>query len=137
MVSEDQNHVNWIVTIKQFYAGLNRGDIPAVLKLLDPEIVRVETESFPTPGTYRGLDEMKAHIEKGRSTWAEGGCEPERFTVVDDKVVVFVHVRVRLKDKTDWIDGRIADVFTLKDGKITEMRSFIDREEAMQWAGYE
>ena len=36
---------------------------------------------------------------------AEGSCELERFIVAGDKIVVFVHARVRLKDHTEWTDG--------------------------------
>ena len=42
--------------------------------------------------------------------WAEGSCEPGRFIVAGDKIIVFVHVRVRLKDNEEWIEARLADV---------------------------
>ena len=54
---------------------------------------------------------MMVNIATGRSAWAEGSCELERLTVAGDKIVVFVHARVRLKDHTEWIDGRFADVY--------------------------
>ncbi|CAG0930063.1 hypothetical protein TFLX_01573 [Thermoflexales bacterium] len=51
--------------------------------------------------------------------------------------MVYVHVRVRLKDPLDWVDGRIADGFVFRNGKITHYRSFADRPEALQWAEIE
>jgi ketosteroid isomerase-like protein len=128
------DHTNQIVTIKQFYSALNRFDVPAALKLFDSEVVRVEFEGTPGGGTCHGLQEMKSHIEKGRSTWAEGSCEPEGFAVVNDRVVVSVHVKVRQKDKTEWIDGSVTDVFTFRNEKIIEFRSFMANEDAMNWA---
>jgi ketosteroid isomerase-like protein len=127
--------VSDIEVVKQFYDTLNRNDIPSALKLFDPQILRVEFEGTPSGGTYRGLSEMEAHISKGRSTWAEGACKPEQFIVESDKVVVLVHVKVRLKEKTEWLEGRVADGFALRNGKITEMRSFLKDEEAFAWAG--
>lgn len=129
-----RDHVNEITTIKQIYAALNSFDIEGFLAFMDDDIVRVETEEFPTPGTYRGLEEIKAHVIKGRSTWAEGGCDPQKFSVVNNRIVVLVHVLVRLKDKTEWIDGHIADVFTFKNTKVIEMRSFINADSAIKWA---
>lgn len=122
-----------IETVKQIYAAINRNDVPAAVKYLDPQIERIEPTGFPSTGTYRGQAEVVAHIAKGRNSWAEGACEPERFIVAGDKVVVFVHVRVRLRDHTDWIDARFADVYTFRNGKAIQMRTFGERQEALEW----
>lgn len=126
-----------IGVLKQFYAAINRNDIQALTPYFDPQIVRIEFEGFPTAGTYRGIAEVQAHVAKGRGTWAEGTCEPEKFLTHGDKVVVYVHVRVRLKDSTDWIDARFADGFVFHAGKITQFISFGERQESLTWAGIE
>jgi hypothetical protein len=54
-----------------------------------------------------------------------------------DKVVVYLHARVRLEGSTDWISGRFADGFVFRSGKIVEYRSFGKRAEALKWAGIE
>lgn len=123
--------------LEQFFAAINRNDIPATIKDFDPEIVRVEPEGFPTSGTYRGIAEVQEHVRRGRGSWAEGTCEPEKFLENGDKVVVYVHVRVRLKDSTEWIDARFADGFVIRNGKIIEYRTFPERGEALRWAGIE
>ena len=124
-----------IEKVKQIYAAINRNDIPAVIAFFDPQAERVEPPGFASAGTYRGHAAIQEHISKGRGSWAEGVCEPEQLIVVGDKVVVFLHVRVRLKDRTDWIDGRFADVCTFRDGKIIELRTFGERQDALEWAG--
>jgi hypothetical protein len=35
---------------------------------------------------------------------------------------------------TDWIDGRFADVYTFRNGKVIQMRSFGNRREALELA---
>ena len=122
-------------TLEQFFAAINRNDMQAITRDFDPEIVRIEPEGFPTAGTYRGIAEVQEHVRKGRGTWAEGTCEPEEFLVKGDKVVVYLHARVRLRDSTEWIGGRFADGFVFRDGKIIEYRSFGERPEALEWAG--
>lgn len=117
------------------YAGLNAGDIEAVMAVLHPEIERVEPDLFPRTGRYHGLDQLRTHFADGRATWAEGECTPERFFQVDDKVVVFVHVRVKLKATAEWVEGRIADGFRIKDGKIVYFETFHERANALAWAG--
>jgi len=122
-------------TVRQFYAALNRGDVPGVMEHFSPDIVRVEFEGTPNGGTYRGWAEVQALVVKGRSTWAEGACEPEELFERGDKVVAYVHVRVRLKDSGQWVDGRIADGFAFRGGKMIEFHSFEKRADALKWAG--
>lgn len=124
-----------VETVKAFYAALNRNDIPAILKLIDPQIERIEFEGLPSEGNYRGYAEFKEHVSKARETWAEGGCEPERLVSLGDKVIAFVYVRVRLKNKSEWNEGRVADVFTLQNNKITQMRTFAETQQALDWLG--
>ena len=126
---------NEIEVLKQFFAAINRNDLQGLTKYFDPYIVRIEPEGFPTAGTYRGIAEVQEHVTKGRGTWAEGTCEPEKFLTNGDKVVVYLHVWVRLKDSPDWVGGRFADGFVFRDGKITEHRSFGERVDALTWAG--
>jgi uncharacterized protein len=124
-----------IEALNQFFTALNRNDMQAIIKDFDPQIVRIEPEGFPTAGTYRGITEVQDHIAKGRGTWAEGTCEPEEFFPHEDKVVVYLHARVRLKDSTDWVGGRFADGFEFRAGKIIQYLSFGERRDALEWAG--
>ena len=126
-----------IEALTQFFAAINRNDMQAIIKDFDPQIVRIEPEGFPTAGTYRGIAEVQEHITKGRGTWAEGTCEPEEFFTNGDKVVVYLHARVRLKDSADWIDGRFADGFVFRAGKIIQYLTFGERRGALKWAGIE
>lgn len=122
-------------TLREVYAAINRNDIPAAVKFFDPQIERIEPPGFPSSGTYRGHAELKAHWSQSRETWAEGSCEPEKFIVAGDKIIVFLHVHVRLKSKQEWIDAHIADVFTFRNGKVIQMRTFAERQQALEWAG--
>ena len=121
--------------LKEAFAALNRNDIPAMLKAFDPQIVRIEPPEFPAGGTYHGLAVVQEHLSRARATWAEGTCAPERFFVAGDKIVVFLHVRVRLKPEMEWREGDLADVFTFRAGKAIEMRTFAERQQALEWAG--
>ncbi len=127
--------VDQVETLRAAYAALNRNDIPGFVASFDPQIERIEPADSPQDGTYRGLEAVKAHVAKARETWAEGGCEPQRFIVVDDRIVVLVHVRVRLKHEIEWREGRTGDVYTFRNGKIIQFRTFFDERQALEWAG--
>ena len=121
--------------LEQFFDAINRNDMQAVTQDFDADILRVEPEGYATAGTYRGIADVQAHIMKGRGTWAEGTCKPEKFLMNGDKVVVYLHAWVRLNDATEWIGGRFADGFVFRDGKIVEYRTFWERAQALEWAG--
>lgn len=118
--------------LKEAYAALNRNDIPNFVKIFDEEIEWVEFAESPGGGTYKGRAAIEAHATQARGTWAEGACEPERFIVAGDKIIVFVYVHVRLKH-----ERRIADVYTFRHGKVIHMRNFLERAQALEWAGAE
>ncbi|MEO8101209.1 MAG: nuclear transport factor 2 family protein [Betaproteobacteria bacterium] len=125
-----------IETMKKIYAAINRNDIPAAITFFDPQIEWIEPTHYSGGGgTFRGHADVMAKFLSGRNSWAEGSCNLEGFTVAGDKIVVFVHALVRLKGHTDWIDGRFADVWTFRDGKAIQGRSFGERQEALDWAG--
>ena len=120
-----------------FYAAVNRNDMQAMTRDWDPAIVRVEPEGFPTSGTYRGIAAVQAQVTKGRGTWAEGTCEPEKFLTKGEKVVAFLHARVRVHGATEWTGGRFADGFVFRGGKVVEYVTFWERADALAWAGIE
>jgi ketosteroid isomerase-like protein len=124
-----------IETVRGFYADINSNTIQAMLKTLDPNFAWTEPESYPGGGTRRGREAIEAHFIQARATWAEGACTPERFILAGDKIVVPVHIRVRLKEAKDWIDARAADVFTFRDGHLIEGRHFPEKAEALAFAG--
>jgi uncharacterized protein len=124
-----------IDAVRDAYAALNRNDVAGFVAIFDPQIERIEPADLPHDGTYRGLPAVTEHVAAARATWAEGGCYPERFMVVGDRVIAFVHVRVRLKTEAEWRDGRIVDVFTFRHGKAIQFRTFFDERQGLEWAG--
>jgi len=121
-----------IDAVHEAYAALNRGDVPGFVRLFDASVERIEEFSGVT---CHGLAAVTQHVAEGRATWAEGGCQPQRFRVAGDRVIVFVDVRVRLKNETQWREGRTVDVYTFRNGKVIEFRTFGDERQAVQWAG--
>ena len=101
----------------------------------DEQILRIEFEALSNRRNLSGIEAVTAHVAQGRSTWAEGSCRPVRFVTADDKVVVTCHIRVRLKGQTEWLEGSTGDVFTFRDGKVIEFRTFADEHEALDYAG--
>lgn len=123
--------------LREAYAAFNRGDIDSALRPLDRRIEWSEPAEFPGGGTYHGVEGVKRYLTQSKAGIAEGASEPEKFVIAGNRVVVLVHVRVRRKGSEAWHERRIADFYTVKDGKAIQMRAFVDQQEALRWAGAE
>jgi ketosteroid isomerase-like protein len=123
-----------IADLRAAYAAFNRGDIDAAVKPLDPGIEWVEPAEFPGGGTYHGVEGAKRYLVQSRSGADDVISEPEQFIFSGDRIVVFVHARVRPKGSKAWQDIRLADVYWFQNGKAVQMRAFNNRQEALQWA---
>ena len=124
-----------IMALRGAYAAFNRGDIEAAVEPLDAQIEWSEPAEFPGGGMYRGREGAKQYLAQSRAAWAEVISEPEQFIPAGNRIVVFVHARVRPKNSHEWQEVRLADVYTFRNGKAIQMRAFADRQEALRWVG--
>jgi len=124
-----------IIALRGAYAAFNRGDIDAALEPLDDQIEWSEPAEFPGGGTYHGHDGVKRYLTQSRAGFTEGSSEPEQFILAGDRIVVFVHAHIRPKGSDEWQDVKLADVYTIRNGKAVKMRAFADRQEALRWVG--
>jgi ketosteroid isomerase-like protein len=131
-VSPDLEQV--VAALGGAYAAFNRGDMTAAVEPLDAQIEWTEPAEFPPGGTYHGRAGVKQYLKQSRAAWAGVNSEPERFIIAGDRIVVFVHARVRPKGSNHWQDISLADVYTVRNGRVVEMQAFADRQEALRWA---
>ena len=121
--------------LKNAYDAFNRGDIAKAVAELDPAMEWTEPASFTGGGTNHGHGGVSHYLTQSRAGWAEGRSEPEKFIVTQNRVVVFVHARIRMKGSNDRHEIRLADVYTFREGRPISMRAFADRKDALDWAG--
>jgi ketosteroid isomerase-like protein len=130
-------HDRAVLALEKAYAAFNRGDIEATVEAMEPDIEWTEPAEFPFGGTYHGHAGVKLYLAQSRAGWGEVRSEPERFIPSGDRIVVFVHARVRPLDSEEWREVRLADVYTFRNGKAVHMRAFADRQDALRWVGLE
>ncbi len=129
----DMNQI--IEALRNAYAAFNRGDMDAAVAPMAANIEWVEPIEFPGGGARQGREAVKQYLTQSRANWAEGSSEPEGFVISNDKIVVFVHARFRLKNSDAWQEVKLADVYTVSGNKIVAMHAFTDRKDALRWAG--
>ncbi len=115
------------VTIRNLYEAFGRGDIPAVLEALDPEIHWYEAEGFPYGGLYVGPQAvLEGVFAKLGSEWEGFAAVPDRFVTEGDTVVALGSYRGEFKATGKAIDVPMVHVWKFRDGRVAEFRQHTD-----------
>ena len=124
--------------IRAAYDAYARGDITAMLAMVDPELAWTYLDQAladPQPQVCHGRGELETALQRQ----AERGLTSQLEEVIanGDRVVVGVRTpgidTFRMRHSQD----RNYDVFTVRDGRMVMIRACSDRHEALAIAGIE
>jgi ketosteroid isomerase-like protein len=121
--------------IDSFYAALRSRDVPAVLELCHDDV-----EVYKDPGvvdmvaalTPRGRDRVESYLEGWLESWDAYEPTLEELRGSGDQVVALVQVHSRGRGSQFDLNEDMADVFTVRDNKIAQMRLYVTRDEALR-----
>jgi ketosteroid isomerase-like protein len=119
--------------VRSISADWERGDLSRA-DWADPAIEVIYADG-PSPGTYTGTAGMAEGIRQVASAWEEFSVVPDEFRQLDDeRVLVLVHLSAR--GKTSGLEvGQMrtqgANVFHVRDGKVTNYIVYYDRDRAL------
>jgi len=119
-------------TIRIAYEAFNRGDVPAVLEALDPQIEWYEPGGGRAPhGTFSGAESVANDVfTRVAENFDEFEAQPEAFIDAGEHLVVVGTFRGRSKAGRQ-MQARYAHVWRMRDGKAV---SFQNHAEAAPWA---
>ena len=90
---------------------------------------------FADPGVYRGLDQIREFFDAQGEMWASQRYEPQEFIPIGvDQVVVPEEIVSVGRDGVEVV-ARIAMLYTLRAGKVTHLKNFQTKAEALEAAG--
>jgi ketosteroid isomerase-like protein len=89
------------------------------------------------PRIYHGHEGIREWNDQLSEAWAEWRSEPEEFLESGDQVVVLVRAYGRGRVSGLELVEKSASVVTLRDGKVSRMKVYLDREQALRDAGIE
>jgi uncharacterized protein len=115
-------------TIAGMYEAFGRGDVPAVLTQLAPDLEWIETEAanVPTHGTFSSPQEVLENVfAKVPEYFEQFELHPELWIEAGDDVVVTGRVVARTLDGRK-LDAPYAHVFSFRDGKVSRNDNFHD-----------
>jgi ketosteroid isomerase-like protein len=115
-------------TIQSAYTAFGRGDMPALLALIDANVEwdNPGPREVPWAGSFHGHDGVRTFfLGIGGSVDFEA-FEPQAFFAKGDRVVVLGTERARVKSTGKSFDNPWAHAFTLVDGKVVKFHEYSD-----------
>ena len=119
--------------IRSIYAAWERGDYTST-EWADPDIEYVRADR-PDAGSWRGLTGLAEGARSWLSAWEEYRIEVDEYRELDEeRVLALTHGTGRGKASgmnALQIRAEAADLFYLRDGKVTKFVVYFDREHAL------
>lgn len=117
--------------VRGAYEAFGRGDIPAIVALVDDQVEWTSPGTLPQGGTFHGRDNVLKFFEGVGAAWEKLSLEPE---VVDelgpDRVVGIARLSGTLRGGRAAGYGA-AHVFEIRGNKIVRFREFVDNDQAI------
>jgi ketosteroid isomerase-like protein len=124
-----------IEVVQQGYDAWNRGDIGAVLELVDPEFEWHEASEVAGGGSVYTRDQFESYLVSLGRLWATIRLEPQEMHEVGDEVLVEVLERARGRTSGAEVTQHFTHVWSFKNRRAYRMRAYFDKGEAMRALG--
>lgn len=122
--------MNGVELIAGMYEAFGRGDVPAVLGSMDPEIRWHESEGnpyMPSGEPWIGPDSILNNLfVKLAEDWDGFTVHPGTFHDAGDVVVVEARYTGTYKATGKPFDAQVCHIWTIADGKVTKFQQYVD-----------
>lgn len=116
--------------LKNLYDAFGRGDIPAVLGAMSPEVNWHEAESnpyMPSGAAWVGPDAVLNNLfMKLGGDWEGFSVHPKSFHDAGDSVIVEARYSGTYNATGKSMDTQVCHVWDVKDGKVTRFQQYVD-----------
>lgn len=130
-MSQEEN----VEALKRAFAAMERGDIPAVLELCDPEVELDNSNAVFDGRVYHGHEGILDFFSRSADMWESQRWEAEEIIPVgDDHVLVAQRIVSVGRDGVETV-AHNANVVTLRDGKAVHLKTFQTKAAALEAAG--
>jgi ketosteroid isomerase-like protein len=108
--------------LRQVYDALARRDFEVLADFADPDFEMDLTDRVLNPATYRGAEGLRRFVEEVDELWASMDIVIERVLERGDHVLAVLGVTLQGRGSGVELKDRIAQLWTLRDGKLVRMQ---------------
>ena len=114
-------------SVRGVYDAFAKGDVPAVLGFLSPDVQWTEAEGFPYGGTYVGPQAVAEGVFMRLGTEWEGfAAVPDEFIDGGDSVVALGQYSGTYKATGKSFRANFAHVWEVREGKAVRFTQYVD-----------
>jgi len=121
--------------VRRALNAFEQGGVDAILPFNAVDVTWQEAADEPEGETYRGHDGLRALVRKWLVPFDDLRIEPEEFIDAGEAVVMPYTLRARQRSSGKDITGPETWVFSLRGGKICEVRMYRHKAEALEAVG--
>ena len=123
-----------VTIVRRFYNALGRGDVPAVLSLLDVQVEWTEAERFPYySGTCRSPQAVLDNVLKPLATdWAGFSAKAHEFIAEGDRVVALGTYSGTFKKTGRSFSAAFAHVWTVRGDRLASFNMHTDTAKVLE-----
>jgi ketosteroid isomerase-like protein len=124
-----------VEAVRRTLAAFNSGEVEQVLASVHPEFeARIAPELSAEPDTYRGSSGVQRYFDSFREAFEQIRFEVEELTEAGDAVVVGLRMTAIGKMTGIPVEQRNAGVWTVVDGRVARIDTYVTVEEARRAA---
>jgi uncharacterized protein len=120
--------------VREGFAAVNRGDVEALVRDMDPDIEWYPTPDFLAAGPFRGHEGIRSLMRLMIDSFESFVIEGEQFIDAGDAVVVPLFQRGMGATSGAAVEVRYVLVFRFREGKVFRVDSYYDKGEALATA---
>jgi ketosteroid isomerase-like protein len=117
--------------LRDAYDALGRRDFEVLSGLADPGFEMDLTDRVLNPATYRGAEGLARFLQEVDELWASMDLTVEQVLERDDEALAVLRVKLQGRGSGVQLNDRIAQWWTLRDGKLVGMRLYQDADAAL------
>jgi len=123
-----------VTIVRRFYDALGRGDVPAVLSLLDAQIEWTEAERFPYySGTWRSPQAVLDNVLKPLAAdWTGFSAKAHEFIAEGDRVVALGTYSGTFKKTGRPFSAAFAHVWTVRGDRLASFNMHTDTAKVLE-----
>jgi ketosteroid isomerase-like protein len=117
--------------VRRGYAALAERDFDTLSELAVPDFEMDLTDRVLNPATYRGEEGLRQFLAEIDELWESMDMKIERLLERDDEVLALLAVDIKGRGSGLTLKDRIAQCWTVRDGKLVHMKVYADQEAAL------
>jgi ketosteroid isomerase-like protein len=126
-----------VEVVRRGWEAWLRGDLPVLFSQFDPDVVWDTSHFHDWPeSTYHGVEGVERFLSEWLDVWADYELEVEDIRAAPDgRVLSLVRQRGKGRHSGLGMEMELAQIATLRDGKVTRLENYEDRAEALDAIG--